>query len=110
MHPTCFTAFTSELVKLSEFLDTPYGKIHNDDHHYAAGHLSWGTPDDPHKTRDHLIRTISKAPKPVFKPGFFGGGKKYHQSEVESWKRTRKAKYLKNLASDFAANGEAGVF
>ena len=34
-------------AKEANFVDTPYGKIHEDDASYLAGHLSFGDEDDP---------------------------------------------------------------
>ena len=102
-------------AKEANFVDTPYGKVHEDDHDYLAGHLEFGDGDGPTKTRDALIKRISSAKKPEYRAGLFPNfraeaKKKYHEGEVASWKRTRDPKYLRRVASDFAAHGEAGVF
>lgn len=101
--------------KSAGFVETPYGKVHEDDHDFLAGHLEFGDSDDPRQTRDSLIARVSKAEKPKYRPGLFPGfrqeaKKRYHEREMASWKRTRDPKYLKRVASDFAANGQAGVF
>ena len=102
-------------TKEAEFVDTPYGKIHEDDAHFLSGHLNFRDSDDPKKTRDALIARVSSAKKPEYKPGIFPSlrqeaKKKNHADAVSSWERTRDPEYLKRVASDFAANGEAGVF
>jgi hypothetical protein len=104
-----------ETTKKAEFVDTPYGKVHKDDAHFLAGHLDFGDPDDPMEARDALIARVSSAKKPEYKPGIFPSfrqeaKKKNHADEVASWERTRNPEYLKRVASDFVANGEAGVF
>lgn len=113
--------FRSEIEKTAlfqgaedKYIDTPYGKVHDTDHSYLARHAPWDT-DDPHETREHLIQQVRAAKKPEFKPGIFPKFRtetkqRLHKMDVASWKRTRDPKYLKRVASDFAAHGEPGVF
>jgi len=103
--------------KEANFVDTPYGKVHEDDHDYLAGHLSLWTDleENPKRTRENLIRSVSSAKKPEYREGLFPNfrreaKRRYHEGEVASWKRMRSPKYLKRAASDFAANGQPGVF
>lgn len=102
-------------VKSAGFIETPYGKVHEDDHHFLAGYQEFGDSEDPKEARDALIARVSSAKKPEYNPGIFPSfrqeaKKQYHADMVASWKRTRDPKYLKRVASDFVANGEAGVF
>ena len=94
----------------NKFVDTPFGKIHDSDHHYVAGFDAY--MDDPVVARNTLIAQIKKAPKPSFTPGGFfeNTRRKNYESDLSSWKRTRDANYLHRLASDFASNGDPSVF
>jgi len=115
-------AFSDELEKLSavsaedKYVDTPYGRVHDTDHSFLAGHAPWDVDsNDPRKTRAALIERVRAAKKPEYRPGLLPNFRReakqrMHSQDLASWKRTRDRKYLERAASDFAAHGEPGVF
>lgn len=94
-----------------KFVDSPFGKIHDMDHSYAVDHLPMHT-DDPHITRDAIIKGIAATPKPTFTPGGFfeDRRKRNYERDMASWNRTRDPDYLHRLAMDVAHNGDPSVF
>lgn len=97
-----------------KYVDSAYGKVHDTDHSFLADHAPWDT-DDPHETRARIIQGVLAAKKPEYRPGLLPNFRReakqrMHEQDLASWERTRDPEYLKRVASDFAANGEAGVF